>query len=207
MSGKPADLATDALEQLSRVMELVTSEQNGVVCLDLQGAILYANERAKRVLANPEGLLERDTTLTARLAADSRLLRRLISEALPQRGGLRKSGTMAIQRRGKPPLTLHIHPVTLALGGADPELIAALVLIREPDGSLVLDPEAVARTLGLTPTESLVAIQIARGRTIAEIARDSGRSENTVRWTVKNALAKTGSRRQADLVRMVLRCA
>ena len=37
-----------------------------------------------------------------------------------------------------------------------------------------------------------------------EIARETGRTENAIRWTPKRALAKTDSARQADFVRLVM---
>ena len=84
---------------------------------------------------------------------------------------------------------------------------AALVLIRDPDLMPRIDPRLVAKALDLTPAEGRVAAQLAQGATVRDIALNSGRSENTVRWTLKNALAKIGGERQADLVRIVVRLA
>ena len=82
--------------------------------------------------------------------------------------------------------------------GADP-----LQLVRDPDAGR-LDPQAVGDALGLTPAESRVAVLLGTGRSVRDIARELGRSENTVRWTLKNVLSKTNSARQADLVRLLL---
>ena len=58
--------------------------------------------------------------------------------------------------------------------------------------------------LGLTVAESRVAVLVGMGRSVRDIVRELGRSENTVRWTLKNVLSKTSSARQADLVRLLL---
>ena len=67
-----------------------------------------------------------------------------------------------------------------------------------------MDAGLVREVLGLTPAESRVAVLLAMGRSVREIARETGRTENTIRWTLKKALAKTDSTRQADLVRLVM---
>jgi DNA-binding CsgD family transcriptional regulator len=56
---------------------------------------------------------------------------------------------------------------------------------------------------GLTPAEAAVMSMINAGYTLAEIADSRGTSVHTVRNQVKAALLKTGSRRQADLSRLV----
>ena len=83
------------------------------------------------------------------------------------------------------------------------ERLAALVLIRDPDANR-LDPEVVGDILGLSVAESRVAVLPGTGRSVRDIARELHRSENTVRWTLKNVLAKTNSTRQADLVRLLV---
>ena len=56
---------------------------------------------------------------------------------------------------------------------------------------------------GLTKAEADVASMIAAGFSIQEIADHRSTSIHTVRYQTKSALAKTGSSRQADLVRVV----
>ena len=52
--------------------------------------------------------------------------------------------------------------------------VAALVLIVEPGHHPRLDPDVVARTLGLTPAESQVAVWVAGGKNVRDIATDDG---------------------------------
>ena len=58
--------------------------------------------------------------------------------------------------------------------------------------------------LGLTRAESRVAVLLAGGRSVPEIALSTGRAEGTIRTHVKNMLTKHGLSRQVDLVRLVL---
>jgi len=64
--------------------------------------------------------------------------------------------------------------------------------------------DAVCRYLGLTPAEGDVVLALARGLSLADIARDRHVSLETVRTHVKRSLAKADVRRQSDLVRLVL---
>jgi len=65
------------------------------------------------------------------------------------------------------------------------------------------DVGAVAATLRFTRTESEVALLLARGMTVREIAAATGRRESTVRSHIKHMFIKHGLTRQADLVRLV----
>jgi len=49
-----------------------------------------------------------------------------------------------------------------------------------------------------------VAVMLAEGKTIRDIAAATGRSVTTVKWHLGHVFAKTGISRQADLVRLVL---
>ncbi|MCY4065422.1 MAG: helix-turn-helix transcriptional regulator, partial [Rhodospirillaceae bacterium] len=55
----------------------------------------------------------------------------------------------------------------------------------------------------LTGMESRVAVLLARGMSVKEIAAATGRKESTIRTHVKHMFAKHGLSRQADLVRLV----
>jgi DNA-binding NarL/FixJ family response regulator len=61
----------------------------------------------------------------------------------------------------------------------------------------------VSRFLGLTPSEAEVAVALAAGKNTDDIAAERGAAKNTVRAQVQSILSKTGSRRQAELVRLL----
>ena len=104
---------------------------------------------------------------------------------------------------GPPPLVLHVIPV----GGGEAEPgawpVAALVLVPDVVGGTDVDVRAVAATLRFTRAESQVAVLLARGMTVGEVAAATGRRESTVRSHVKHMFTRHGLTRQADLVRLV----
>jgi DNA-binding CsgD family transcriptional regulator len=57
---------------------------------------------------------------------------------------------------------------------------------------------------GFTRAEADLAQHLAEGRTLSEAADASGVSINTVRTQLRGLLAKSGARRQSDLVRTLL---
>lgn len=62
----------------------------------------------------------------------------------------------------------------------------------------------VARIFGLTKTEARLTLAITNGMTATEYSAKHGVSINTTYSQIKEVLAKTGTRRQAELVKLVL---
>lgn len=105
----------------------------------------------------------------------------------------------------------------LALANADRQLHLALrrqavddgppcVLVTLTDPHEVVDAPAHTwcRLLGLTPAEGVLVAALAQGRTLEAHATERGVALGTVRNQLKQVLAKTGTSRQADLVRLAL---
>ena len=175
-----------------------------IVHLDGGGRIVAANERARRLLGKGDALFDRAGNLRARLPADDDALQAALARALPGRGDHGAGGSLLVGRPNRlPGLTVHITPVGEGEIDFRPWRVAALVLVidRGPRG---IDPASVAEALGLTAAESRVAVLLAEGRTVSEIAAATGRSEKTVRWHVRQIFEKRGISRQTDLVRQVL---
>ena len=82
--------------------------------------------------------------------------------------------------------------------------IAALVLIVEPGRQHRIDPALVATTLGLTSAESQVAVGLAEGQSVRDMARATGLTEGTIYWHMKQIYQKRSISRQVDLVLLVL---
>ena len=59
-------------------------------------------------------------------------------------------------------------------------------------------------SVSCTGMESRVAVLLAEGMTVREVAAATGRGESTIRSHVKHMFARHGLSRQAELVRLVL---
>jgi DNA-binding CsgD family transcriptional regulator len=176
----------------------------GVVVLDARGRVLAANRKAESLLAAGDGLTQDGRGLAVRSPAAQAELARLLAHAA-RRQPVPHGGTMTVPRgAGRAPLELLVTP---ARGGADPALgerAAVLVFVADREHAVEATPAVVARLLRITPAEARLALAVANGSTLDEAALEFGISPHTARTQVKQAMAKTGSRRQSDLVRLVV---
>ena len=78
------------------------------------------------------------------------------------------------------------------------------MLIAEPGRQHRVNPDLVARTLELTPGETQVAVWLAEGKSVRDMAEATGRTERAIYWHLQQIYQKHSISRQADLVRLVL---
>ena len=195
-----ARLLGETLEQM------LEGRSAGVIYLDRRGAIIGSSASAERTLRSPGGLFDRCGELRARHPDDDARFGELLNGALClHSGGTPRGGSLSIRRQPcEPPLAVHVMPVSRGHAVFGTSRAAVLVLIVDPRTKVRIDPLQTAQLLGLTPAEGRVVSCLAEGMSIRQIVDASGRTENTVRSHVKQALAKTGCSRQAELVRLAL---
>ena len=179
--------------------------QLGVIQLDRRGRILAGNDRALDFLRRGDGVTDQDGVLGAPdPTAHARLAQRIAAACT---AGTRQWVLVLPRPAGSPRLVAHVKPVSVHEFDFGAQRIAVLVLLVEPDRPPRIDPRVVptiAATLGLTPAESLVAVQLAEGRTVRDIAATTGRQEGSIHWLLRRIYTKHGLSRQADVVRLVL---
>ncbi len=186
------------------VTALLDNPRIGVIQLDRRGRVLAANDRARGILGHGDGLSDRDGMLRARAPADQLRLEQLMDDALPASEAA-VSGSMLLRRSpALPPFVLHVKPVGAPQPDYGARHVAALVLIVEPGRRHRIEPRVVARTLGLTPAETRVAVWLAEGRSVRDIAEANGHTEGTIYWHLRQIYRKQSISRQADLVQLVL---
>ena len=187
------------------VTALLDNPRIGVIHLDCRGRIMEANGRARAILRRGDGLADRKGILRARAPADQARLERLVSDALPTSGAAAVSGSMLLRRSPlSPPFVVHVKPVGVPQPNYGARHVAALVLIVEPGRRHRVDPDLVATTLQLTPAETQVAVWLAEGKSVRDIAEATGHVERTIYWHLRQIYQKQSISRQVDLVRLVL---
>ena len=67
-----------------------------------------------------------------------------------------------------------------------------------------VDATMLRRLWDLTAAEAQLALALADGATLEEIASRTGISQETARVHLKRTLAKSGTHRQSELVRLIL---
>lgn len=209
---RQALLLRDALEEERRrgqaLGALVDRMRFGVLLCDAAGRVLWMNGRAQTLLARHTALVVRNGRITGGSAQDATLVQQLMRVASETGDGTRFDTCCATigAAHGEP---LHCLAVPLAQDATQPSAGPlrgegrVALLIGAPGAVPRLDPEAVERLLGLSPTEARLAVAICEGMSLKCYARARGVAEGTARFQLKQVLAKTGATRQADLVRLV----
>ena len=184
------------LDQLSRA----------VVLLDAAGQVQIANRTARALLDQSDGLSLGASGLTAAFERDDRHLARLVRRAtrvapgaaLPARGATR------VRRPSqRPAYEVLVSPLP-AVDRAGPRIPVAAVFISgdEMEHSQVI--KTLSELYDLTHAEARVVTHLAEGHTLREVAGHGGVSLETVRSQLKNVFRKTDTRRQSELIRLVL---
>ena len=188
----------------SSAATLLENGRCGVIQLDRRGVIIAANDVARALLRTGDGLTDEDGYLRAAVAEDDEALQRLLALALPPFGAQGQSGSMNLRRTTVAPrLVLHAHPV----GGGRADARRAdrgAGTDARPGEPGRIDPALVAEVLGLTAAQSHVAVLLAQGHSIQDIAVATGRREGTIRWHTKQIFHDRGISGQNELIRLVL---
>ena len=176
----------------------------GIIQLDRHGRIVEMNDLARDLLRTGDGLFDARGSLFARAPQDNAKLQGVLNRALPPLGTQGVGGSTVVRRASALPLAVHVNPVDRQETDYGVWPVAALVLVVDPASRHRIDPAMAEAVLGLTKMESQVAVLLAEGRSVAQIAAALGRKESTIRWHVKQMSSKLGLKRQVDLVRLVL---
>ncbi len=175
-----------------------------VFLLSFGGEILYENDAATTLIGQDDGIGVLDSRLVLGTPHDRQALDLAIEQAREPDPGQGARGLFRIARRsGLRPYHAVVSPVVPQLISAKPSE-AVFLWVTDPESRVVPVVDSLGPLLGLTPAESRIAAAIARGQNVQEYAAEQGIKEGSARWTLKQVLAKTNARNQADLVRIIL---
>jgi DNA-binding CsgD family transcriptional regulator/PAS domain-containing protein len=203
-----ASLIGDLLDQTRVTAHFYREALQGlaapVVLTDAQGSILYANGSAENMLAGHGPILSRNGVLQAQNRTAGSALLDAIAGAAKADGALGARGIgLPISAPGQPPAVAYVLPLTEGTARAAFRPACAAVFISTTTSASPL-PEAVLITLfELTPAEARVLLKIGGGMHAVAAALSLGISENTLKTHLSRIYAKTGTGRQADLVRLI----
>jgi|SRR5579859_2653354 len=191
----------DAARRLAAYAEGVLDTLGfGVVALDDTGRAVLANAAARRAFAG--GVLSlRQGRIAAAAPGPDRRLQGLIARAAQGRPAA--AAVVRVPRSEDSDWIVWITPLPPASPLARSGAPGVLVLIGDPLRRNALGRSALADLFGLTQAEADLAVALARGGTLADVAAQRGVKPSTVRSQLLAVLEKTGVHRQADLVRMM----
>jgi DNA-binding CsgD family transcriptional regulator/PAS domain-containing protein len=180
-----------------------------VLVLDAQGRVVHANREAEALLRRPDGLVTVGGRLCCARPEETARLHGAVARVAQGSAGRAPCtavATAASRRSGRRPLGVLVAPLprpAAARSVAALELASSasvVVTVTDPEDVVQLPVETLRLQFGLTRAEARLAAALAARQSLEEFAVRTGVSMNTARTTLKGVFAKTGCRRQSELV-------
>lgn len=188
--------------------DLLDKSPRGILVLSDDGVIRMANKRAATILADNDGLSEKN----GKLAIHCPAVAERIYSYLETVGTLNNEGLpemdwnmVAKKRSGGPPYQLIVGHLQLSEWSLESRHSnkVAIMHIHDPDRNVGVDPQRLSDFYGFTKAQARLAAKLFRGQTINEAAEALHISVNTARTHMRGIYAKTGVRTQAELLGML----
>lgn len=202
----------DLLERRESMGNLYSEAVNRLsiasLVLDEAGNVLQLNAVARTLLAQADGLKLVGTRLEASYPSDNRELYRFIryaAESRDRQTAQAVSGAISVARpSGQVSLGVVIEPIRSSgwvEGRGQP---VVMVYVRDAVGDVQMSSKVAQELFAFTPAETTLALELANGLSLEETAEKLGITRNTARAHLRSIFAKTGIKRQAELVRVML---
>jgi DNA-binding CsgD family transcriptional regulator len=202
---------------IGRVIDLRTAEaatfadtldgiRHGMLLVDAFGRIVHANAAGHAMLAEGSVL----SAVGRKLAAHDAGAEQALHDVFLAAGngdaavGIKGIAVPLVARNGER-YVAHVLPLTAGArrrAGASYAAVAAL-FVHQAALDTPSPPEVIARTYKLTPSELRVLLAVVEVGGVPEVAETLGIAGTTVRFHMRQLFAKTGTHRQADLVKLV----
>lgn len=188
---------------------------HGLLLLDANGAVAFANRSAQRILKDGDGLRLRKFTHTAGLGdliADDAKSSKAIGDAISATLNCEPYDTPHFSNCVAVPRTSGVASYTLqfsALGahtefGAGNGAFVAIVFIADGAQETHINPALLQSAYGLTHAEARVALTLLESGSAQEVADKLGTSLNTVTTQIKQIYAKLGVDTRTRFVKLLL---
>jgi DNA-binding CsgD family transcriptional regulator len=192
-----ADLIGSTRREAASFRDIVDGLAAAVFLVDAEGRLVHANAAGNALLGTRKAL-------SAGHEGVLRLDRTSMRELLRQPGRT-PAGSAFVETGDGDRYVAHVLP--LAEGarqftdlGGDP---VAAIFVQPANFEPPSIPESLARAFDLTPSELRVALATVRHDGVSDVAETLGLSEATVRTHLHRIFAKTETRRQADIVKLI----
>jgi DNA-binding CsgD family transcriptional regulator len=185
--------------------ETLNSLLQGVILVDGEARVIFANRAAEHMPRAGRGLaLERDG-LRAEIPSETRRLRHTIADcATPYPGLDGAGGHLRLSREHGVSLTVLVAPHRSRFSWIDVVRPRAILLITDPETTAVVRRQRLIEDYRLTPAEAAVAVEVLKADGLQAAADRLGISLATIRTHIAHVFNKTGTHRQAELVRLLL---
>jgi DNA-binding CsgD family transcriptional regulator/PAS domain-containing protein len=187
--------------------ELLDRHPAAIFLLDKQRRVVYANRRAEELRSGADGIRWSAAGITLLRKQDHDHFQQLVGQALARVADTCSApgGAMKAPRpSGKRSYAILIAPASprfQVLSLPRPEIC---VMITDPEGGQLLPANQLQSAFGLTPAEARLAALLANGEELRTAAAKLSITYGTARVRLANLFEKTDTRRQGELVRLLL---
>ncbi len=199
-----AKVATSSSSLHLAAVDLLDRLPIGVIMTDRDGHVRLVNRRAELLLAERDGLsVDRANIIRANTIEQTRVLHDLIRvcayESKPDDdyNNDRNYGISINRPSGKPSLSVLTAPVGAQRPGS-------VLFVSDPEQPLTISSGVLSSLYGLTPAEARLVLGLVAGRQVEDLSEEVGTSVHTLRTQLKNIFRKTGTKRQTEVVKLVL---
>jgi DNA-binding CsgD family transcriptional regulator len=195
-----------AAEHSADVREALDIIRHGVIIVGSECRVISLNSSADALLRANDGL----RTLSGRLGAtnahtEQELHRAIHTALLGAQSGIRAGQSLTCRRpSGKPAYVIHVVPLHSTQTVEEARGPKALVVVVDPHNQPDTGAAILRRLYRLTNGEAEVAVRIARGTSLTDIADELSVSYQTIRSHLQRVFEKTDTHRQGELVRLLL---
>lgn len=193
-------LLTARAEAATSFEDTLTALGSGVVLFDPTLQIVYANERAQRMIRESDPIASTFGQLSLPGEVVDGQLKRAV-EAASNSAALARGAGIPVRLRDGSGMVIHVLPLRTSVARSPRRAVAA-VFIAKPDAELDFPLEALSVLYRLRPAETRVLELIAKGLTGPAIAAALGVAPSTVKTHTLRLLDKLGVHSRADVVRL-----
>jgi DNA-binding CsgD family transcriptional regulator len=202
--GRAIDLNTATT---ARFVDCLDNLSAGVFFVAATGSIVHANASGHAMLESADLLCAVDGRLVASDADSDQALQETLAAAVKGDSavGTRGISQPLLTRRDSERYVAHVMPLPYGARrqAASYYAAAAALFVQKVALQTPSAPEAIAKTYKLTPSELRVLLAIVHVGGVPETAEALGVAESTVKTHLRRLFDKTGSNRQADLVKLM----
>jgi DNA-binding NarL/FixJ family response regulator len=177
----------------------------GVLILNEEGRVFLANHAAEEIVADADGiLLEQGFLRTGTMADTARLTGaiRRATRASPGEPSLPVEGLSVPRRSLRRPLSVVVAPVRPR--DARHGRPSAVVFVSDPEKRTLSPNDLLSRLYGLSPAEARLAGELMQGYSLEASTAKLRITIHTGRSQLRRILEKTDTRRQGELIRLLL---
>lgn len=199
----------NSLDSMQRFSEQWLNRSDAaIILLDAHGQLVLANDTARKMQTSADGIRLTRDGLALSYKKENEQLQKLIAQTIAARGSLAEvsGGIMRASRpSGKLPLGITVTHVPVTTSAFTLFRPAVCVVISDPEAQPASVDRRIREAFHLTEAEAQLAALLHNGEDLREAAAKLNITYGTARTRLAQLFQKTDTRRQAQLVRLLLK--